>query len=299
VSVPIGPDYASVDANNTPNFVAAKSAGARFVIPRAIYGRPVQPGTTAPFRDPSWERDKDRILAAGLKRTAYLFVCYPKKDASGHDVYTPSPEDQAQAFIDYVQLVSYRDYVPMFDVEEASNVLTADEMYDWTLRVARRMRLHYGAWPGMYTSQRVWNENLKNHAPGALINCPLWLAKPWPWAVRTPVHLDGAPSYSPYYIPQWGNQCWLYQYQGDATGWPGFNRTVDASRFQTTKRGAKGSQVKWLQQRLGGLTVDGDFGPKTEAAVKALQTRYGLLADGIVGPDTFGPLCWSNPAPLI
>ncbi len=186
----IGADYASVDGNNTPNFAAAKQAGARFVIPRAIYGRPLTAGSRDPYQDPVWARDKDRILAAGLKRSAYIFVCYPKKGA-----FTPEPEAQAEAYINYVNLISYRDFVPMFDVEQESDVLDANGMYDWTLRLAKRLRAHYGAWPGMYTSQRVWRENLKDHAAGALINCPLWLAKPWPWPVKTPVHLDGAPSY--------------------------------------------------------------------------------------------------------
>jgi peptidoglycan hydrolase-like protein with peptidoglycan-binding domain len=35
---------------------------------------------------------------------------------------------------------------------------------------------------------------------------------------------------------------------------------------------------------------DGDFGPKTEAAVKALQDIYDISVDGKVGKDTFGKL---------
>jgi peptidoglycan hydrolase-like protein with peptidoglycan-binding domain len=289
MSAPIGPDYASVDRDSKPNFPAAKQAGARFVIPRAIYGRPVVSGTKAPFKDPVWARDKDAIVAAGLKRTAYLFICYPQAN-----VYTPPPEDQAQAYIDYVQLDQFKDYIPMIDVEQTST-LSSSEMYDWTLRIARLLREHYGAWPGMYTSARVWAENLDHHSPGPLLNCPLWLAKPWPWLTNTPVHLDGAPAYMPTLIPEFSNQWFIYQYQGDATQWPGFDRTVDANRFRVFGKGAKGAHVVWLQKRLG-ITADGIFGDQTEAAVKALQTKYGLAADGIVGPSTFAPLCWSNPA---
>jgi peptidoglycan hydrolase-like protein with peptidoglycan-binding domain len=43
--------------------------------------------------------------------------------------------------------------------------------------------------------------------------------------------------------------------------------------------------VTALQRKLG-LTVDGIFGPKTEAAVMAFQRANGLTADGLVGPYT-------------
>ncbi|KYC36398.1 hypothetical protein WA1_42585 [Scytonema hofmannii PCC 7110] len=57
--------------------------------------------------------------------------------------------------------------------------------------------------------------------------------------------------------------------------------------------GMRGSEVTRLQrrlQRLGYLeegSIDGDFGPATEAAVVSLQKRYGLEADGIVGGGTW------------
>lgn len=54
----------------------------------------------------------------------------------------------------------------------------------------------------------------------------------------------------------------------------------------TLRRGASGVNVVKLQRALG-LTVDGDFGPRTENAVKAYQKKNGLGADGIVGPATW------------
>lgn len=41
-----------------------------------------------------------------------------------------------------------------------------------------------------------------------------------------------------------------------------------------------------IQQALGDLIIDGAFGEKTEAAVRAFQSRNGLYADGVVGPKT-------------
>jgi len=89
----IGLDYASVDENQTPDFVAAKQAGARFAILRAVYGRRVagQMDDLPVYIDPVWSRDSVAVIAAGLKRTAYLFVCYPRKGIS-----TPPPETQAE-----------------------------------------------------------------------------------------------------------------------------------------------------------------------------------------------------------
>jgi len=58
----------------------------------------------------------------------------------------------------------------------------------------------------------------------------------------------------------------------------------------TLRQGNKGEQVKELQQMLNAngynLSVDGDFGPLTAAAVKAYQSSKGLSVDGIVGPQT-------------
>lgn len=60
--------------------------------------------------------------------------------------------------------------------------------------------------------------------------------------------------------------------------------------MDTLRKGDSGQQVRALQKILGGLTVDGDFGPLTKAAVEAYQRQYGLDVDGVVGPKTWGTL---------
>lgn len=56
------------------------------------------------------------------------------------------------------------------------------------------------------------------------------------------------------------------------------------------RQGSTGQPVRDWQAilRTNGLpvTVDGDFGAKTATATRTLQTRLGLVADGIVGPAT-------------
>jgi N-acetylmuramoyl-L-alanine amidase len=58
------------------------------------------------------------------------------------------------------------------------------------------------------------------------------------------------------------------------------------------RRGSKGAAVRELQTMLNEagasprLTVDGDFGPATDRAVRAFQQRAELVVDGIVGAQT-------------
>ena len=60
------------------------------------------------------------------------------------------------------------------------------------------------------------------------------------------------------------------------------------------KKGSTGGDVKTLQELLNqlgaSLTVDGDFGSKTEAAVKAFQKKAGLKQDGKYGDQTHAAL---------
>ena len=57
--------------------------------------------------------------------------------------------------------------------------------------------------------------------------------------------------------------------------------------METVSKGKKSLDVLSLQCCLPGLVLDGDFGEKTEAAVKEFQGSHGLVIDGIVGPKTW------------
>ncbi len=57
----------------------------------------------------------------------------------------------------------------------------------------------------------------------------------------------------------------------------------------TLRRGARGELVNQIQRKIG-APPDGNFGPDTEAAVRAFQRSRGLVPDGIVGPKTWGAI---------
>jgi peptidoglycan hydrolase-like protein with peptidoglycan-binding domain len=61
------------------------------------------------------------------------------------------------------------------------------------------------------------------------------------------------------------------------------------------KQGAKGEHVQTLQGLLQArshpeVAIDGEFGPTTEKAVKAVQKWAKITADGEVGPQTWPKL---------
>lgn len=66
------------------------------------------------------------------------------------------------------------------------------------------------------------------------------------------------------------------------------------------RRGARGGEVRALQEMLvwlgHDLAVDGDFGRRTEAALRAFQESAGIEVDGVVGPQTRGALTTAQPS---
>lgn len=76
-----------------------------------------------------------------------------------------------------------------------------------------------------------------------------------------------------------------------ATGWDAI-----LAGQTTLRKGDKGGQVTELQTKLNAagakpeLDTDGDFGSKTDTAVREFQAQNGLQEDGIVGPAVAGKL---------
>ncbi|MGH7179390.1 MAG: peptidoglycan-binding protein [Tepidisphaeraceae bacterium] len=293
----LGVDYASVDGNAPPNWALAKQPSAdgsrlTFVIVRGAYGD---------WADTTCIRDWSGIQAAGLVRGAYLYPRY--KNGQGDLVPIASQVNALKRALDAGGgLVPFKDLPPAIDIESKGSPTafgcTAEQALAWYREVWNAMRLAFGVLPAIYTSARVWNEDLDNHMAPDLATSPTWLAKPWPWKEKTAAHRDitkpfSEGAYDPQVpIPWGGNNWWIHQYQGDAINYPGFTHTVDCNRFNLMKLGARGARVSWVQRRIA-AKPDGVFGTETEKAVKAFQAQHNLTPDGVIGPMTFAPLAWT------
>lgn len=76
---------------------------------------------------------------------------------------------------------------------------------------------------------------------------------------------------------------------------PAAPRCVNVCSNRTLKRGSSGVCVKTAQRLLAARGFnpgpqDGQFGAKTDAAVRCFQNAAGLSADGVVGPQTWAAL---------
>lgn len=77
----------------------------------------------------------------------------------------------------------------------------------------------------------------------------------------------------------------------------GGEQPVVPETYPTLRKGCRGAYVSLMQTKLIMLGydlapygADGDFGSKTQEAVKKFQSDRGLAADGIVGPQTWAAL---------
>ena len=97
---------------------------------------------------------------------------------------------------------------------------------------------------------------------------------------------------------KYGGSYKIYRYNKSVPAAPSGSTYVGGDEFYTSQllvQGDNGVQVEYMQKALnalgyGPLTVDGGFGAKTLAAVKAYQTDNGLTVDGKAGQNTLTSL---------
>jgi N-acetyl-anhydromuramyl-L-alanine amidase AmpD len=83
---------------------------------------------------------------------------------------------------------------------------------------------------------------------------------------------------------------------GGVAAAPELVEPFDQHRRLTLRRGASGDDVAALQRALG-IEADAEYGPKTEAAVRAFQRSHDLVPDGLVGPRTWAAIDALTPDP--
>jgi lysozyme len=287
-----GVDTASVAGNKNVSWTRAKAEGPiSFAFVRSNWGTTV---------DSFFTKEWDKLKSAGLIGGTYMFLRF----RNAKHPKAPAPKEQAQVMIDAVgqRLERKRDFPPVVDVEfpgkgAVETGMTPQQLLDG-IRIAWDMLAqHFGVPPIIYTSGRVWKEDLRNIPAPSMMESPLWLAR-YPFKSGQPAIRDAARAAKidpPVPVP-WGDKdnWFIHQYQGDATQMPGFpTGNVDMNRFNTVSKGDKGGNVRWVQRRLKLPTQSGTMDQSTESALRAFQTSRGLTADGVVGPKTFAALCWS------
>ncbi len=277
----IGIDIASIDDNGTPDWATAQQQGhLRFVGLRAVLGLTV---------DPWYATYVNQLDARGIPHFPYLLLV-PN---------LATPEDQAHKVLGVIGTLNNHYFPLALDVEGDRRGLSAAQWLDWITRAKRVIEEVLGVPPLIYSSHEYWidPDGMNNLPAPELADCTGWW-KYYPWPTRSPAVYDPAvvdalkPPPAP---PPWGNAWIVQQYAGDALKYPGFKSTVDTDRLHVQKQGDVNDSVRWIQRRLPGLTVDGNFGPMTKAAVETFQTTKKLTADGIVGLDTTQLLSWVKP----
>jgi peptidoglycan hydrolase-like protein with peptidoglycan-binding domain len=156
-------------------------------------------------------------------------------------------------------------------------------------------------WQRLFPQEPIVTPNVSSTNPPAsnLANFPVptQVNPPRPTPVPSPEPRPTTPARPPVPTPQ-PRTTTPPASTSPATQIPGVQYTSQG--WPILRLGMRNSEVRKLQElllQLGFLTgaIDGDFGPTTEAAVKAAQRRYNLEPDGVVGGATWEALLRRSP----
>lgn len=268
-------DYASVDEDARPNFAAFKSFGGGAAIVRAVYTY----GSLVKV-DPTPARDRDAAVKAGLVWGQYLILGW-HADVEAQVAAMPDPLPG--------------DMPPFLDIEfpglkgRSDTGLTAEAALA-RCQLAYELLLKRFPVVGIYTSERVWREDLSSLASTLGRTAPLWLKTAYAYRVHNPPHLEARGQVGPLprpWLVDGSPRAWIHQFQGDAIQVPGFSTTVDLSEFLTLT-GVTDPRVPWVAEQLArhNTPIADGFG----LTVQQFQSANGLDSDGMIGARTFAAL---------
>lgn len=286
MTCPEGVDLADVDCD-TVNWTVAKAAGLKFAyLKKAQHVYP----------DKDYAAFSENARVAGVRVGAYFFPGWSPNAASVQAQVAAlknAPGD----------IVAHHDLPVAIDVEPGANTWqstgsTAAGILKILDGVVKCVQDTFACAPVIYISYNQWY-GLGCPSLKFLDGCSGWIKTAYPVPARQLLYTgtvsephygetEGDPQ-SYYQVP--GSLPWfIQQWQGDVLGVPGFRATVDVDYFNGFGLGARGPHVAWLQGRLG-ITVDSDFGPKTDAALRDFQAREGL-EPGSLNVGTFASISW-------
>lgn len=234
------------------------------------------------FVNTKWRAQVEAAVANGQLIGLYHY-CRPEYN---------SPEAEAKHFVSVI-----REYVGRAVLAADWEQKALKYSASWLLRFMREVERLTGTKPLLYIQQSAISGGKYNIIASA--GYPLWMAQ---YNKKMSARIGGWKKVTIWQYTSTNSTLDKDVFYGDRADWYGLitgeKSQSDERRVPivgATKKGMKGVQVKGLQEMLKGYgyykaTIDGDFGAKTEEAVKAFQKAEGLTVDGIVGEKTWSRL---------
>lgn len=254
-----------------------KSSGIGFVIMKAMF-------ENGHSKESAFERNYSG--ADGIKRGAYIY-----------NIARTVPEAMKEAE-DLIKILSGRplEYGVWLDMEDRK----LSKLSKSTLKRIIDTEAGYisgcGYHVGIYCNKYWYNNVIDGHLLSGMYDF---------WIARYPSGDNGTIKES--LAPRGYAKIWQYSSKGNFPGIVGncdldieMNDLIVASNNpfpapdRNLRHGMTGSGVKWLQFELSAhgynISIDGIFGPATEACVRMFQKDNSLTCDGIAGPLTIAAL---------